>query len=1106
VTSYVELHLHSHYSALDGLNTPTEYMKRASEIGMTHLSLTDHGTLAGHREFQLAAKAAGIVPILGVEAYITDDRFDRRSTASRQDGTSIYNHIILLAQNENGLSNLNKLNQRAFTEGFYYKPRMDFELLEEYADDLIVTSACMGGLLSKAIEREDPAKAEEYARKLAEIAPGRFYVELQGHNPITLNHELLRIADKLDLPVVATSDCHYARKEDLWIEEALLILSTSPKPLPKSLFDIDKARKMDFLERYNYMYPDRTMTFEKIEIFLHAAQEHRLAFAKQDIDREDLYQNTIKIAESIGAYPYHQGLDLLPQPKGEDPAIILRKKFREGMNRRGLSNIEKYEKRGEYELGIIEDKGFSAYLLIVADLIQWARKKGIIVGPGRGSGAGSLVNYALYITDVDPIEEGLIFERFIDPERIDYPDVDMDFEDKRRDEVKDYAHRRYGHVAAIATFTMFKDKNVIKDAARVLRIPISEVNRATKNVNAPPDFDFFDVFKDSVQGKEFTDKYPEVMTLAEALRGRIKSTGIHAAGIVLSKIGLEEFAPMETSTNPSDRQGPRIPVLMVDMDQAADIGLIKFDFLGLKTLAVIGDTIKLIKERHNVDVNLDTLNLEDPKVYQMLSSGNTKGVFQCEATPYTKLLMRMKVSSFNDLAVSNALIRPGAMNVFGDSFLKRKAGKEKVKSIHPSVDKYMADTFYLPIYQEQSMRLVSDLAGLGMGMANKVRKITAKKQDVKLLHEYKQKFIDGAKSKVGQETAEFLWGSIEETASYSFNLSHAVAYSRISYWTAWLKRYYPKEFMVSILNNETDKDSRTDYLIETKRLGMQILLPHINKSGVGFTIEGNNIRMGIFNIKGIGEIAAAKLLDFAPFASHSELEALITTKGNGLRITALQGMDAIGAAEFEDNPLHGKERSNFYEYLGIPEFDLGGVPDVIRTQLTPINDPEPENCYDEDGVYLIRGMIRSIKQGDGWARVDVLDNTGSAGIFTGEEDMLEKGNIYFMLVANNRVAAYCSDEDVTENKEDWFVKYLWELDYPDMPDGMYKVVSFRPRKTKAGKDMAYMVIADNEKNLTSVLVFDSIFKKAKLMCKQGEAVTLELEKMRDGGIALRNVL
>jgi DNA polymerase-3 subunit alpha len=1110
--SYTELHAHDHYSALDGLNTPAEYMKRAKEIGMTHLAQTNHGTLAGHREFQKAALDAGIVPILGVEGYISEtDRFDRRAKAKRQDGTNVYNHIILLAQNETGLHNLNKLNERAWTEGFYHKPRMDMELLEEYSDGLIITSACLSGLISKAIERDDMQAAIDHAKNLSRIAPGRFYIEVQGHNPKELNEKLLLIADRLDIPAVATSDCHYAREEDLWIEEALLILSTNPKKSSSLDFDLKKSQKMDMLDRYNYMYPDRTMTFQKFDLFLHTAEQHMLAFAKQGISRTDIYSNTMKVAESIGDYPYHQGLDLLPQPKGEDPDEILERKCREGMKKRGFSGIKRYEDRLTEELEIIKGKNFSTYFLIVADAIQWAKAKGIMVGPGRGSGAGSLVNYTLDITAIDPIKYNLLFFRFIDPERDDYPDIDMDFEDKRRDEVKEYLRRKFKNVASIATFTYFKDKNVIKDAARVLRIPMSEVNKATKNVNAPPGHDFFDVFADSPQGKEFSENHPDVMKLAGELRGRIRGGGMHAAGIVISKMELSNFSPIETATNPSDKQGPRISLLAADMDAAADIGLIKLDFLGLKTLAVVADCVRLIKKRHNKDIDLYNLNLEDQNVYRMLAEGNTKGVFQCEATPYTKLLMKMKVDSFNDLAVSNALIRPGAMNVFGDSYLKRKAGKEKSKRIHPDVDNFLQETFFLPIYQEQSMRLVSDLADMGMSTANKVRKITAKKQDVTLLAKYRESFIAGATPKVGSEQAEFLWGSIEETASYAFNLSHSVAYSLISFWTAYLKCYYPKEFMVSILNNEGNKDSITDYLIETKRLGMNVLLPHINRSQPDFSIEGDDIRMGLSNIKYISDITGAKLIDKAPYDSYASLVEWIGVKGNGLTTRVLTGLNAIGAARFDDNPITGDERSNFYEYLGIPEFDLGSVPPVIRGQLTPIKEEKDEegnivtDGYDEHGVYLIRGMVRDILRRDTWARVDILDNTGNVGIFTDESTEITNG-LHVFLVADNRIALYCKDEDLIENRDDPFVKYLYELDYPDMPDSMRKVVHFNARKSKAGNNFANMIVADNQKNLTSVIVFDKVFKKAQLKCVPGAVVDVELERMKDGTITLRNIL
>jgi DNA polymerase-3 subunit alpha len=1095
--NYVELHLHDHYSALDGLNTPEEYMKRAKEIGMTHLAQTNHGTLAGHREFQKAAASAGIVPILGVEAYISEtDRFDKRAKASRKDGTAVYNHIILLAQNEVGLTNLNKLNEIGWSEGFYHKPRIDFDALEAYSDDLVILSGCLNSIICKALEAGDMDKAMLTAKRLNDIAPGRFYLELQSHNPIAINEGLLLVADTLGIPIVATSDCHYARKEDLWIEEAMLILSTNPKGAKD--WDFSKSQKMDYLERYNYLYPDRTMSFEHFELFLHSAQEHANSFQVQGIDRADLYSNTLEIANSIGEYPYYKGLDLLPKPKNADPDDLLELLAWEGLKGRGLERKPEYKARLREELDIIKSKNFSTYFLIVADVIQWAKGQGIMMGPGRGSAAGSLLCYALRITDVDPIKYGLLFFRFIDPERDDYPDVDFDSADKRRGEIKEYLRRKYGHVASIATFTYFRDKGVIKDAARVFRVPFNEVNRALKAVNAPPALDYFDVFVESPQGKEFNDKYPEVIKLAGALRGRIRGNGMHAAGVVLSKEPLSKYMPIETAAS-SDKNAPRVPLIANDMNQVAEIGGIKMDALGLKTLSVIEDCVRMIEDRYGRKINLLDLPLDDKGVYQMLSEGHTKGVFQCEAVPYTNLLMKMQVNSFDDLSVSNALIRPGAMDVFGDSYLARKAGKEAPVRIHEDLDKYLEDTFFLPIYQEQSMRLVSDLAGLGMSMANKVRKITAKKQDVTLLAEYKDLFIEGASPKIGPDKADWLWGSIEATASYAFNKSHSVAYSMLSYWTAWLKFNYPREFMVAILNNEGDKDAVTDYLIECKRLGIRVLLPHVNKSGVHFQIEGGDaIRMGMSNIKFLSDITAARLLDKAPFTSYAELYEAVMEKGNGLTTRVLQGMNAVGAASFDDNPRTGKERENFYEFLRIPAFNTGAIPPRIRAQFTDLVD------YDESGCYIVSGMVKNVKRGEGWARAEIVDETGSAGIFTDENTLIEPGHLYVMLVADNRIARFCTVQDVIEYEKSTFVDFLYAEHYRDVPPPMVRVVSFKIVTTKAGKKMARVVVCDEDKTLKSVLVFPQDFMKAYSKLKEGSVVDIEYGRLQDGTEIFRN--
>jgi len=503
-------------------------MKRAKELGMTHLAQTNHGTLGGHREFQKAAKDAGIVPILGVEAYISPtDRFDRRAKNKRTDGTNAYNHLIILAQNETGLKTLNRLNEIAWTEGFYNKPRIDMDVLEDHNEGLIVLSGCLNSMICKAIEAGNAEEAIRIAQRFQSILGDRFFMEVQAHNPLEMNTALFAIADKLGIKPVVTSDCHYARKEDLWIEEAMLILSTNPK-FEKNI-DLKKSQKMEILERFNYLYPDRTMTFEEIEIYLRSAQEQLNAFKAQGFDREDIVKNTELIAQSIGDYPFHQGLDLLPRPKTGNPDELLEKKARAGLRNRGLDKNPEYATRLEEELSIIKDKDFSTYFLIVANMIKWAKDQGILVGPGRGSGAGSLVNYALGITEVDPIKYGLLFFRFINPERNDFPDIDTDFEDRRRGEVKEYLRRKFTHVASIATFGYFKDKGVVRDAARVYRIPITEVNKALKGVNT------FEEFQTSDSTKEFREKYPEVEKLADQLRGRIRNTVMHAAGVVIAK-------------------------------------------------------------------------------------------------------------------------------------------------------------------------------------------------------------------------------------------------------------------------------------------------------------------------------------------------------------------------------------------------------------------------------------------------------------------------------------------------------------------------------------------------------------------------------------------
>jgi len=778
---------------MDGLNSPAELVRAAKDAGQNALAITDHGTLASHREMQIACKEQGIKPILGVEAYISPtDRFDRSSKTDKS--IQAYNHIILLAKNKKGLENINILQELAWNEGFYHKPRIDREVLNDYSEGIIVLSGCLNGLISKAIDKGNMEEAKLLLKGFKKTFGQDFYVEVQSHNPVEINSALLKLADELGIKAVATGDAHFAKEEDRILEEALLILSTSPKADKDMDFDMSRNMK-NMLDRFNYLYPERRISFQDYNLFIQSRSEIEFDFNKAGINRTDIYENTMEIAAKVEEYDFYQGLDLLPVPK-TDADERLRELAIKGLESLGKASDDIYLARIEEELSVIASKNFASYFLVVGDMINWAKDTGIRVGPGRGSAAGSLVCYALGITDVDPIKYDLLFFRFINPERNDFPDIDTDFEDRRRKEVKDYLKKKFKHVASISTYTYFKDKGVVRDAARVFMVPLQEVNRALKPV------DTFEDFMESPNTKEFRLRYPEVVWLAERLRGRIRSVGVHAAGVVVAKDDLRKYAPVESREDAQDKVSGRIPVVAYDMDTVADIGLIKLDALGLKTLSVISDTLDSIKKRHKKEINLSTLTLDDPKVYQMLSEGYTKGVFQAEATPYTNLLMKMGVDKFEDLVASNALVRPGAMNTVGAAYINRKHGREAVDYSHKIMKQFTENTYGVIIYQEQVMQACVYLGGMSWSEADKVRKIIGKKKDAKEFDQFKDQFIAGASKQIAQKKAEQLWHDFEAHAGYSFNRSHAVAYSMLSYYTAWLKSYYPLEFMFSILKNE----------------------------------------------------------------------------------------------------------------------------------------------------------------------------------------------------------------------------------------------------------------------------------------------------------------
>ena len=1086
--SFVHLHVHSYYSLMDGLNSPAELVLAAKNAGQESIAITDHGTLASHRDFQIACKENNIKPILGVEAYISPtDRFDRSSKTDKS--IQAYNHIILLAKNKKGLENINTLQEIAWNEGFYHKPRIDREVLKEYAEGIIVLSGCLNGLISKCIEKGEFSEAKLILKDFKQTFQEDFYVEVQSHNPKEINQKLLELADELKIKAVATGDAHFAKGEDKVLEEAMLILSTSPKMDKEA--DFDESRKMkNMLDRFNYMYPDRRITFQDYNLFIQSREEIQSDFKKVGVNRTDIFTNTLEIADKVQEYDFYQDLDLLPVPKTNADKKLAELSF-EGLKKLGFDNNDVYVNRLNEELKIIKDKKFASYFLVVADMINWAKSQEMMVGPGRGSAAGSLVCYTIGITDVDPIKYDLLFFRFINPERNDFPDIDTDFEDRRRKEVKDYLKKKFKHVASISTFTYFKDKGVVRDAARVFMVPLGDVNKALKSV------DTFEDYMESPNTKEFRTKYPEVTWLAERLRGKIRSVGVHAAGVVVAKDDIRKYAPIESREDAQDKVSGRIPVVAYDMDTVADIGLIKLDALGLKTLSVISDTLKSIKQRYNKDIDLSSIDLNDEKVYKVLSDGYTKGVFQAEATPYTNLLMKMGVSTFEDLAASNALVRPGAMDTVGPSYIKRKHGDEAVRFVHPIMKPFTENTFGVIIYQEQVMQACVHLGGMTWSEADKVRKIIGKKKDAKEFDQFQDKFIQGASLHISKQEAEQLWKTFEAHAGYSFNRSHAVAYSMLTYYTAWLKLHYPLEFLFSLLKNEGDKDARTEYLIEAKRLGLKIKLPHINESDVNFSLQEDSIRFGLAEVKFISDSIANKIIEKRPYKNYEDFTSKAGKKGSGINSRAVASLNAIGAIAFDDNPRTGKESESYYEFLGIPTFNLD-LPPRIKSQARPIED------FDPLGSFVIFGMVKNIKRGNGWARVEIVDETGSIGLFHNEQTQIETNQMYFILVGDNRIVRYINVKDIDPKNNDLFIDYLYRREY-DLAEDEQIVVNFTPYKTKKGQTMAHIVMSDKYKNLKRAIVFASMYPIALAKMRDGMTCKPITKELDDGTLMIKEI-
>lgn len=835
---FVHLHVHTHYSLLDGMGKIPDYLDRAKELEMGALAISDHGTMYGVIEFYKEAKKRGIQPVIGCECYVAP----RKLTDKTAKVDTKPNHLVLLAKNLVGYKNLMKLTTIAHLEGYYYKPRIDKDILRQHSEGLIALSACLHGEVANAIININVDAAKKAALEYEEIfGKGNFYLELQYYDNLPeqklANEQLVKIAKELSIPLVATNDVHYVYKEDSEAQDALLCVQTGRL--------VDDEDRMQMITDNSMRSPE-----EMLEAFK---------------DTPEALENTVKIAEKCHQFmeefklPFaEEGTFFFPNfpvPQGETLSSYLRKLVDKGMKDRYGELTQELSERLEYELGVIGKMGYEGYFLIVQDYVNWAKNAGIVVGPGRGSAAGSVVAYALGITDLEPMKYDLLFERFLNPDRISMPDIDMDFADDRRNEVIEYVANKYGkdHVAQIITFGTMKARNAIRDVGRVLGMAYSEVDRIAKMVPEVIGIKLEEALRDSNELRDAYISDPNVkhlIDLAMKLEGVARHSSTHAAGVVISKDPLVEYSPLQKAT-----KGDLATNTQYEMHALEDLGLLKMDFLGLSNLTIIKNAMRIIKRVYDEDIDLYNIPLDDDKTYKLLSKAETTGVFQLESAGMKRYIKELKPTVFEDVIAMVALYRPGPMQ-FIDDFISRKHGKKKINYDHPLMESALANTYGVIIYQEQVMQVSKDMAGFTGGEADTLRKAMGKKI-ASLMKEMREKFIKGAveNNKVERKVASKIFDDFEKFSQYGFVKAHAACYALIAYWTAYLKAHYSTAFMAALMTSDYgDIDRIAIEISECQRMGVEVLPPDVNESFAEFAVvkDTGKIRFGLKAVKNVG--------------------------------------------------------------------------------------------------------------------------------------------------------------------------------------------------------------------------------------------------------------
>lgn len=832
---FVHLHVHTEYSLLDGASRIHQLIDRAKELNMPAIAITDHGSMYGVIDFYKAAKAKGVKPIIGCEVYVAPkSRFDKMAV----DGESYY-HLILLAENQQGYKNLIELVSLAYSEGFYYKPRVDKELLKKYHEGIICLSACIAGEIPAAIIRDNPERADVLVREYIDIfGKDNFFIEIQNHGmpeEKKANVELVKLAEKYDLGLVATNDSHYTNRNDSEFHDVLLC--------------IQMGKTVD---------EENRMRFPNDNFYLKSPEEMEKLFATY----RGAIENTVKIAERCQVdFVFGQlHLPVFPVPDGMTDESYLRKLCKERLNDRYATVTKLETERLDYELSVIHKMGYDSYFLIVWDFINYAKNHDIAVGPGRGSAAGSIVAYLLGITNIDPLKYDLLFERFLNPDRVTMPDIDIDFCYVKREKVIEYVVERYGseRVAQIITFGTMAAKGAIRDVGRALNMTYSEVDRIAKMIPTELNMTIDKALKSNPELQNAYQEEPAVTKLVDFARdveGLPRHASTHAAGVVIARDPLTDYVPIQVSAD-------GFAVTQYDKDRVEELGLLKMDFLGLRTLTVISDALVLIKENRGVKVDIDAIDLEDEKTAQMLSNGDTVGVFQMESSGMTTLVKELKPNGFADIIPLVALYRPGPLGSgMVTDFINGRHGRKEVKYLHPLLEPILKETFGVILYQEQVMQIVQVLAGFTLGQADLLRRAMGKKKH-SILAAQRENFLNGARSNgIDEALAIEIFDLMAHFADYGFNKSHSAAYAMVAYQTAYLKAHYPNEFMAAMLSSVMGTSDKVGYYIEyCRHQGIQVLPPDINASKASFSVDREAIRFGMAAVKNVGENAIESII------------------------------------------------------------------------------------------------------------------------------------------------------------------------------------------------------------------------------------------------------